>query len=65
MAARVIRADDADYSFLIKQCSSRINCCSACVWFTVIRPTAGLAKRDSLLSAHRKPSRPDGLAAQG
>ncbi|MDT7770754.1 MAG: hypothetical protein QOI30_3771, partial [Mycobacterium sp.] len=27
MAARVIRDDDADYSFLIKQCSSRINCC--------------------------------------
>lgn len=28
MAARAIRDDDADYSFLIKQCSSAINCCS-------------------------------------
>jgi hypothetical protein len=47
MAARVIRADDADYSFLIKQCSPRINCYSARVWFAAIRPTAGPAKRAS------------------
>ena len=40
MAARAIRDDDADYSFLIKQCSSAINCCSANVGFTAIRPTA-------------------------
>jgi hypothetical protein len=40
----VIRDDDADYSFLIKQCSSRINCCSAHVWFAAIRPTVGPAK---------------------
>jgi hypothetical protein len=41
MDARVIRADDADYSLLIKQCSSRINCCSAHVWFAAIQPTVG------------------------
>jgi len=51
MAARMIRADDADYSFLIKQCSSRINCCSARVWFAAIRPTLGLAKRATLRPA--------------
>jgi hypothetical protein len=51
MAARVIRADDADYSFLIKQCSSRINCCSARVWFAAIRPTLGPAKRATLRPA--------------
>jgi hypothetical protein len=45
MAARAIGDDDADYSFLIKQCSSRINCCSARVWFAAIRPTAGPAQR--------------------
>ncbi len=45
MAARVIRGEDADYSFLIKQCSSRINCCSARVWFAAIRPTVGPANR--------------------
>ena len=33
MAARTIRDDDADYSFLIKQCSSPINCCSVLVRF--------------------------------
>jgi hypothetical protein len=36
MAARVIRDDDADYSFLIKQCSSRGNCCSFTVGFSAI-----------------------------
>jgi hypothetical protein len=51
MAARVIRDDDADYSFLIKQCSSRINCCSARVWFAAIRPTLGPAKRATLRPA--------------
>ncbi len=33
MAARAIRDDEADYSFLIKQCSSAIDCCSANVRF--------------------------------
>jgi hypothetical protein len=47
MAARAIGDDDADYSFLIKQCSPRINCCSAPVWFAAIRPNAGPAKRAS------------------
>jgi hypothetical protein len=51
MAVRMIRADDADYSFLIKQCSSRINCCSARVWFAAIRPTLGPAKRATLRPA--------------
>jgi hypothetical protein len=37
MAARAIRADDADYSFLIKQCSSAINCCSVDVRFCATR----------------------------
>jgi hypothetical protein len=40
MAVRAIGDDDADYSFLIKQCSSQINCCSARVWFVATRPTA-------------------------
>jgi hypothetical protein len=40
MAARVIGDDDADYSFLIKQCSSQINCCSVRVWFAAIHATA-------------------------
>jgi hypothetical protein len=43
MAARTIGDDDADYSCLIKQCSSQINCCSARVWFAAIRPTAETA----------------------
>jgi hypothetical protein len=43
MAARTIGDDDADYSFLIKQCSSQINCCSARVWFSAIRLTAETA----------------------
>jgi hypothetical protein len=51
MAARVIRDDDADYSLLIKQCSSRINCRSARVWFAAIRPTVGPAKRATLRPA--------------
>jgi hypothetical protein len=33
MAARAIRDDAADYSFLIKQCSSAIDSCSANVRF--------------------------------
>jgi hypothetical protein len=37
MAAQAIRDDDADYSFLIKQCSSRGNCCSFTVSFSAIR----------------------------
>jgi hypothetical protein len=37
MAARTIRDDDADYSFLIKQCSSAINCCSVDVRFCATR----------------------------
>ena len=37
MAARAIRDDDADYSFLIKQCSSAINCCSVDVRFCATR----------------------------
>ena len=37
MAARAIRDDDADYSFLIKQCSSTINCCSVNVRFCATR----------------------------
>ena len=37
MDARAIRADDADYSFLIKQCSSAINCCSVDVRFCATR----------------------------
>src|ERR1700684_3235271 len=42
MAARVIRDDDADYSFLIKQCSSAINCCSVDVRFRATRwPQSG------------------------
>jgi hypothetical protein len=51
MAARVIRGEDADYSFLIKQCSSRINCCSARVWFAAIRPAVRPAKRATLRPA--------------
>jgi len=51
MAARVISDDDADYSFLIKQCSSRINWCSARVCFSAIRPTVGAAKRATLRPA--------------
>jgi len=47
MAARAIGDEDADYSFLIKQCSSRINCCSACVCFAAIRTNARPAKRAS------------------
>jgi hypothetical protein len=43
MATRTIGDDDADYSFLIKQCSSQINCCSTRVWFAAIRPTAETA----------------------
>jgi hypothetical protein len=39
MAARAIRDDDADYSFLIKQCSSTINCCSDDVRFHATRWT--------------------------
>ena len=41
MAAQAIRDDDADYSFLIKQCSSAINRRSSSVGFTAIRTTAG------------------------
>jgi hypothetical protein len=37
MAARAIGDDDADYSFLIKQCSSAINCCSVDVRFRATR----------------------------
>jgi hypothetical protein len=37
MAARPIRDDEADYSFLIKQCSSAINCCSVDVRFCATR----------------------------
>jgi hypothetical protein len=40
MAAQAIRDDDADYSFLIKQCSSAINRRSSSVGFTAIRTTA-------------------------
>ena len=40
MAARAIGDDDADYSFLIKQCSSQINCCSVRVWFAAIHATS-------------------------
>jgi hypothetical protein len=62
MAARVIRDDDADYSFLIKQCSSRINCCSAHVWFAAIRPTVGPAKRATAeWKCRRTASQPEGL----
>jgi hypothetical protein len=39
MAARAIGDDEADYSFLIKQCSSQINCCSVRVWFAAIHAT--------------------------
>ena len=43
MAAQAIRDDDADYSFLIKQCSSAINRGSSNVGFTAIRrPAAAL-----------------------
>ena len=45
MAARAIRDADADYSLLLKQCSSRINCCSFCVRFSAIRLTVGPAER--------------------
>jgi hypothetical protein len=42
MAPRAIRDDDADYSFLIKQCSSAINCCSVNVRFCATRwPLSG------------------------
>ena len=37
MAARAIGDEDADYSFLIKQCSSAINCCSVDVRFCATR----------------------------
>jgi hypothetical protein len=37
MAARAIRDDEADYSFLIKQSSSTINCCSIDVPFRATR----------------------------
>ncbi len=37
MAARAIRDEDADYSLLIKQCSSTINCCSVNVRFCATR----------------------------
>jgi hypothetical protein len=40
MAALAIRDDDADYSFLIKQCSSAINRRSSGVGFIAIRMTA-------------------------
>jgi hypothetical protein len=40
MDAQAIRDDDADYSFLIKQCSSAINRRSSNVGFAAIRRTA-------------------------
>ena len=39
MAARAICDADADYSFLDKQCSSAINCCSSDVGYSATRLT--------------------------
>lgn len=41
MAARAIRDDDADYSFLDKQCSSAAAECSSSVWLSAIQSALG------------------------
>jgi hypothetical protein len=55
MPARAARDADADYSFLDKQCSSVINCCSfrVCPWlpWRRARLTAVLARRSGALTA--------------
>ena len=48
MPARAMSDADADYSFLNKQCSFVINCCSFSVCFPAIRqrPTGGRREPD-------------------
>jgi hypothetical protein len=73
MAARAINDDVADYSFLVKQCSSAVNCCSVNVRFRAIRwpqcrryPAAGVkgitVERSSNLVGVAAPPRPLMLA---
>ena len=48
MPARAIRDADADYSFLNKQCSFIINCCSFSVGFPAIRQRLTGGRREGI-----------------